>query len=363
MNIFLDSDFNLVSRINLLKNKSPKIGPMSVRFGLSRSCNFNCATCWNYSLLLKKSKPEEWKKVRIDKNLVFNTLDEISKMGCKTVLFSGAGEPFTHPNMMDFVKRAKKNGLIVRIQTNLSLLDDPIKLTDYMKDKRDIVCVNLMAANAETYIKIHSNQDKRIFYDILDKIKILKKGKVKVRFVYIVNKLNYREIPEALKLNKELGTTLHLENMDFAPGEGVDSLSLNGATKQRIIHKLIQLKKNRKYYLESNIGNYINQLRYSGLGIKKLRNCSIGFLYSIINEEGNVFYCYNKSKNFLMGNIKEQSLKDIWHSDKYQRFRNRLLKGNFLKECKECIERRGVNFKIRHLIDLRFTKHIFNKVS
>jgi len=197
---------------------------------------------------------------------------------------------------------------------------------------------------------MHPNQKENGFYEILDKIQILRSRGVLVRLVYIVNKLSYKEILEALELNKKLKTRLHLEMMDYDPGNGLGKIALNKNEKKKIILDLSNLRKQREYTLDSNIDDFINQLTYSALGIKKLNYCCIGYFLSIVNELGQVKYCFNRDKSILMGDLNKKSFKDIWSSQKYEDLRVDLVKGNFLDACQNCIKKRGYNFKVRMYI-------------
>jgi len=68
------------SRLKSIKDGKLKVGPEFVRIGISKACNFNCMSCWYYSPLLKKEKSQRWKTVMIDKDLVFNLIDELAEM-------------------------------------------------------------------------------------------------------------------------------------------------------------------------------------------------------------------------------------------------------------------------------------------
>ena len=166
--IFLDST---QLRLRSIKDGKSRVGPEFVRVGVSRACNFNCITCWSYSPLLKKQMPNSWKKMMIDKDIVFSLINDLAQMQCIRILFSGTGEPFTHPNMMDFIKRTREKGMLVYLQTNLSLIKDPYQLAEYLDRAANLVCVHLSAANPKTYIKMHPNQKGNNFYEILKYIR------------------------------------------------------------------------------------------------------------------------------------------------------------------------------------------------
>ncbi len=333
-------------RLESLKDGRLRIGPEFVRVGLSQVCNFNCLTCWDYSPLIKKQKSL---KQKIGKDLVFNLIDDLAQMGTIKILFSGRGEPFTHPHLMDFIKKARDKNILVYLQTNLSLVKDVYQLAEYLGKGANLVCVHLSAFSPEMYFRMHPNQKEKAFHQILEKIKVLAKKKIPIRLVHVVNKLNYQEIPKALELNQKLKTRLHLEMMDYDPKSKLGQIALKNKEKKQLIQILSKLKE--KYRRRSNIIDFINQLTHSALGIEKLQSCSVGYFISMINEFGKVKYCFNRDKNILVGDLNKNSFKEIWHSEKYDRLRKKLLKGEFLDVCQNCIKKRGYNFKIRMYTD------------
>jgi len=340
-------------RAKSIKGNKLRVGPEFIRIGISKACNFNCITCWSYSPLLKKQIPNRWKKTKIDKNLVFNLIDDLAEMECIRVLFSGVGEPFTHPNIINFIKRTRDKGILVYLQTNLSLVNDVNELADCLGYGNNLVCVNLSAATKETYVKIYPNQTRKSFYKLIDKISVLRDRNVPVRLVYVVNRLNYKEIPKVLNLNKKLKSRLHLELMDYEPKEEIGKIALNEQEKKEIIQTLLDFKKQKGYESDfnANIDDFINQLTYLALGLENLETCSIGYFFSTINEQGLVSFCCNRHRKFLIGDLNKKSFKDIWSSQKYEDLRVNLAKGNFLDVCQNCIKKRGYNFKLRAFIN------------
>jgi len=338
-------------RLKSTKDGKLRVGPELVRIGINRLCNFNCVTCWTYSSLFKEQRLDRVKDEMIDPDLVLNLIDDLAAMKCDSILFSGRGEPFGHPRIMDFIKWSRQKKLAVFIQTNLSLVKDPKKLAKYLGPGQNLICVHLSAATPNTYAKIHPGQTIKDFYKILDKIKILRNRHVPVRLVYVVNKLNYNEILEVFKLNEELKTYLHLEVMDYELKGGLGKIAITKNEGKSIINFLNYLRKAKKHRMTSNIKEFINQLTYSSLGIEKLSSCCLGYFFSTIDEAGHVNYCFNRDKKFYVGNLTENSFSDIWSSKRYSELRNRLLNGDFLDSCKECIKGRGYNFKLHTYID------------
>ena len=173
--------------MNALKKLSKKdlLQPQLIRVGVSRACNHKCIMCWNHSLMLKEQKSDYWKKIMIGKEMLLKIIIEAKEIGFKQILFSGRGEPFTHPYMLDFIKAAVQKKIGVILQTNLSLVD-PISLADALGSlkKQSIICVNLSAAKENTYNEIHNQIKKNEFISILDKIRYLRSKKIRVRYVF-----------------------------------------------------------------------------------------------------------------------------------------------------------------------------------
>lgn len=333
--------------------------PQLIRIGVSRYCNHRCLMCWNYSTLLKTSRKQEWRMVKIDKELALRTIRDASDLGFRRVLFSGSGEPFTHPNMNNFIEESTNRKLSVIIQTNMSLVD-PKELVERLADMKEksTICVNVGASDCETYMKIHQNVGKKDFYNILNKIRFLLKNNVAVRFVFVVTKYNYKEIESAFALSNNIGSFLHLELADFVPGEGIEKASLSDEEKREIIENF-SCKANKANEKVSNMRDFLNQIQYRGIGIKQIKRCLIGHNFCAVNEIANVHYCFNRSSGrFFMGDLNRHSLKEIWFSHNYNRMRKRLKRGKFFRECRQyctgsslCNDPRSSNFKIRFYID------------
>lgn len=333
--------------------------PRLIRIGVSRSCNFHCLMCWSYSSILKDPRKDEWKKVKINRDLAMRTIKEASEIGFQRILFSGFGEPFTHSNMIDFVKESAKRNLGVIIQTNLSLVN-PSELTKALNgiEENSVICANVGASNPHIYKKIHQNVSQKDFHDILNKMKFLLKNNIKVRMVHIVIRPNYQEIEKVIKLNKRVGSFLHLELADFIKGEGVESITID-RKERRELGKKISYLRGKDRQTNSNISDFLEQIRYRGIGMERIKRCLIGYNFCVINEIGNVHYCFNRgSDRFFMGDLNQSSLREIWSSNKYNIMRKKLESGEFFEECESYCTKsnrvgssRSSNFKLRFYID------------
>ena len=64
--------------------------------------------------------------------------------------------------------------------------------------------------------------------------------------------------------------------------------------------------------------------------------CSMATSYVKIEPNGNVFPCCRGPRELTMGNVNEQSLEQIWNSEKYRDFRRRMNARDYHEVCRTC---------------------------
>lgn len=135
-------------------------------------CNFRCPWCYSRELVL----PEEIKKQpEISEKELFSFLKERKRL-LEGVVICG-GEPTIHKELPGFVKKIKKLGYLVKLDTNGS---DPKMIKKLIKDK----LIDYVAMD----VKLPKNKYPKIFKggvkieNIEKSIKILKEGKIDYEF-------------------------------------------------------------------------------------------------------------------------------------------------------------------------------------
>jgi pyruvate formate lyase activating enzyme len=169
-------------------------------------CNFRCAFCYNSAIVL----PEKIKKQKpIPQKEFFDFLKE--RKSLLDAVCIGGGEPTIYKDLPNFIRKIKKMGFLVKLDTNgsnptmlKSLIDK--KLVDYVamdikapKEKYDLVC-----------------QKKINIKDIEKSIKILKEGKIDYEFrTTIVPTLHTKE--DILKILKWIRSSKKYYLQNFSP--------------------------------------------------------------------------------------------------------------------------------------------------
>ena len=315
-------------------------GPHCVQIDLTNNCNNNCIACWCNSPLLgdRAIHPNEKKKT-LDYDIVIKLINRLSVMGTKELYFSGGGEPFMHPQVMDILSYAKSKGFICSLNTNFTLLNKDI-LNRLKEIKLDHMVISLWAATPGTYVLTHPNKSEETFLKIKGLVKWLNETKdffPKVRLYNVVSSMNYKEFIQMIDFSIEtLCECVEFTVVDTIP-ERTDKLLLN---KEQILELFEMCKKARldkRYYAKDGkfiISNfdqffrrisseYSNKAEYDR-GILDKMPCYVGWLFARIIADGNVNSCL-KSHRMPIGNLYEEEFDAIWNGKKQREFRRAVL--------------------------------------
>ena len=95
--------------------------PAALIVQINKICNFDCEFCFVNDLNEKVAKEFTVSPETFEKMLVHPLLNSLTRLG-----FSG-GEPMAHPNLFDYIERAKRRIPIVTFNTNFALAGKVIK--------------------------------------------------------------------------------------------------------------------------------------------------------------------------------------------------------------------------------------------
>lgn len=133
-------------------------------------CNFRCPWCYNPELVL----PEKIKKqLKIPEKTLFSFLKE--RKGLLEGVCLTGGEPTINKDLPEFIRKVKKLGFLVKLDTNGSNPEMLKKLID--KNLIDYVAMDVKLPK-EKYFKILGQNPKKIE----ESIKILKENKIDYEF-------------------------------------------------------------------------------------------------------------------------------------------------------------------------------------
>lgn len=233
------------------------------------------------------------------------------------------GEPYLNKNFLQMVKLASANGIYSVTSTNAHYLDSATARKT-IESGLDRIIISIDGITQESYqsYRIGGKLDK-----VLSGTKELVKWKKELQsatphiiFQFLVVGPNEHQIEELYKIAKEIG---------------VDEVKLKTAQIQDYVHGNTLIPKQEQYarYKQEKDGTYTIKNPLENQCWKLWHSC-------VMTWDGNIVpCCFDKDAKYKMGNTKEMSLKEIWHSPAYFRFRKAILKSR--KEidiCKNCTE-------------------------
>ena len=304
--------------VGRLLNKPLQWGyPVSISFEPTTSCNLRCPEC--PSGLRAFTRPTGM----LQKDFFTRTIDDIHKE-LLYLIFYFQGEPYLNPDFLDMVKYASSKGIYTATSTNAHYLTDAAaKRTVESGLDRLIISIDGTTQDVYKQYRIGGNIDK-----VLEGAKNIVKWKKELNsktpfvfFQFLVVKPNEHQVEDIKRLSKEIG----VDEVRFKTAQIYDY-----ATDP---NQLIPTTDKFSRYKKDAAGNYIPK--------NKLANrCWKMQHANVITWDGLVVpCCFDKDALHQLGNLKNQSFKEVWNNDNYKQFRSELLKSRKnIDICANCSE-------------------------
>jgi len=292
--------------------RGERIAPITVDMALTRRCNMRCVYCYG-QLQANDEKKMTW-------DVIKRFLDDAAEVGVKGVSFMSDGESMCSPHVYDAIVHGKKVGLDMAFATNGAILKRE-RLPDILS------CLtwfrfNISAGEAKRYAEIHGCQEQD-FHNVKEIIRECVKIKKENNFPVTIG-LQMVLLPDfkdqiipLTKLGKELGVDYLVIKHCSDDEDGSLKVPYNDYFKEDLINKI---KEAESYSTE----DYLVKAKWSKIlsgGKRKYAQCYGPPFLIQFSGSGLVAPCgplFNrKYKDFHIGNIAEQSFKDIIKGDRY----------------------------------------------
>jgi MoaA/NifB/PqqE/SkfB family radical SAM enzyme len=347
--------------------------PSTIELIPTNRCNFNCRSCWRQGIP-EKEMLNKYKEEMSDERLL-RLVDEAYELGVLEFAFVGGGEPLSRPITFELMKRIRGYGMLGDIVTNGSFLTKKvIETLVEIEWTRIKVSVDGSTARLQNELRGVNCYDK-IFKNLKD-LSDLKKNRgkdhPKLGFNTVISNKNYKDLPNIIKLGKELGANEILILPLTVFSEEGRKLKLNQeqmAEFQGIIKKCLPLLKS--YNIYSNLEKFLD-LRYvdktnsmhevlmeeaekrvikeklkKGITLisKKSHDSMLNFKTSpcfepwkhiTIIANGNIASCFNDYVWNTKISIKDHSLKELWYGPYFEGYRKQILSRKLPKACATC---------------------------
>jgi len=324
--------------------KGEDIYPIYMEISPAGSCNHRCVYC---ALDFMKYQPRF-----LDKNILKKRLLEMGKLGVKSIMYAGEGEPFLHKDIVEIINSTKGVGIDVAITTNGVLFNK--KLADSILEKLSWIRISINAGTKETYAKIH-NTNPSDFNTVIKNIsyaaRLRRQRKIKctLGMQLVLLPENYHDTILLAKRARNIDVDyLVVKSYSQHP------LSLTKRYKDIKYAEYLDLeRKLRKFNTkEFNVIFRINTMRKWDEPERNYKSCfALGF-WAYIDAAGDVWGCsiYLTKERFLLGNIYKNSFQEIWEGEKRAKFMRWAQQDLDIKKCRINCRMDEIN---RYLWDLK----------
>ena len=249
---------------------------------------------------------------------------------------TGLGENLVNKDFLEMVKFLEKKVIYVTFADNFTLLTEDVAKTLILANVNKIF-VSLDGATKKTYEKMRVGANfEEVLKNIRNFVELKNKMKKKnpdliIRFV--PTNQNIREMPLMVELAHKLGIK-KITIPPFYVSENNYFLEIGEAEFNKFKTESVKLAKKLKIKLE-----------FQDPDKKPITQCIRSFGSLFITQEGLVLPCcyiYPRSNHEELeakhnfGNVFKQSIREIWTSDKYKKFRKLIRNGKAPYLCNGC---------------------------
>lgn len=275
---------------------------------LTYRCNFRCAHCYNttHGGGTSELSTEQWKSI----------LDQLAEMGCWLVTFTG-GEAFVRKDIIEILRYACQKGFSIILNTNGSLIDE--KIIEHLKPMRPFLQsldISIYGADAFAHDTLSSRPGS--FYTTRRALRLLRDAKLPILAKFVTMRDNFDGVEQFEEEMEKLKIPCMISTGALIP-------QTNRNTKP-----LVQLLTDAQY---KKLMSTRTTRNFSQAG-----NCRPGHVRGAVTPDGHVSPC-EWLTDLKYGNLREQSLREIWYSQDFLKFRRRFEQEH--SECPSCELRPG----------------------
>jgi radical SAM protein with 4Fe4S-binding SPASM domain len=311
---WLDYRYSLISQKAIVRHYPPAlmIEPTNI-------CNLRCPLCpsGNGSL----SRARGMMPLGTFRDIIDQVADQIGML-----ILWNQGESFLNPEFYSMLEYAASKQLYTMSSTNASL---PLDHARIIKSGLSRLIISMDGISEDTYNGYRVNGNYRL---VLDNMQALARAKRELKsrtpllvWQFIIMRHNEHEIAAVRQKAKEIG---------------VDKLEF----------KTVQIySKDDLKFLPTNhkLSRYQSRGEDFQLKTKLLNRCRRLWTQPVINWDGELsICCYDKDVSIPIGNIREHSFSELWHSPQMNHMRQAILNNRAAFEiCRNCGE--GIVQKLR----------------
>ncbi|MBA2733389.1 MAG: radical SAM protein [Acidobacteria bacterium] len=310
------------------------VGPQTVHFDLANGCNTNCVTCWDHSPLLWNQRTPEWKRVKMELECFERVAAEINSMNSvRSVILSGMGDPFVHPQVYEMIETVKGYGWHTTLLTN-ALLADPDKILDLGVDS---MLISVNGVSPESYCRFHPNLEPSDFARLQEILSAFACAGKRFKHVQVINRDTAGELVEMVRFAHDYraaSITYKLASLS----QGTEECAITEEQRGMLLDELVPQAETlaRELGIMTNLEVFRIQLEAGGRATAPIAEigCFMGWYYARITADGRILLCC--STEVEVGHVEQGTFSLQWFGAQWNERRTRLMSGRYFPGCAQC---------------------------
>ncbi|MFQ5735243.1 MAG: radical SAM/SPASM domain-containing protein [Thermodesulfobacteriota bacterium] len=324
--------------------KGEDVYPIYMEVSPIGACNHRCTYC---ALDYMEYQPRY-----LDAAMLKQRLTEMGRLGVKSIMYAGEGEPLLHKDIAGIINHTKSSGIDVAITSNGALFNEELMRATLASITWIKVSIN--AATKETYAKVHRTKEEdfvKVISNIRAAVEFRKERGISstIGMQMILLPDNFEEAVPLARKAKEIGA---------------DYLVIKSYSQhlKSLTHRYEEFRYSDYYYLSDELDkisddnfkvvfrkNAMEKLSESNRAYEK---CLALPFWSYVDSGGGVWGCsaFLGDERFLLGNINEQTFEEIWKGGRRKKVMEFVAKELDTSECRKNCRMDEIN---RYLWELK----------
>jgi len=320
------------------RGEKVQYSPITGVWEITMGCNMRCKHCG--------SACENALEGELSTEEALDLCDQIVDLGFDWITLSG-GEPTTRKDLDQLINRLNKGGVIPNIITN------GWNLNEELLDKIIDAGVGTIGISIDGLQKTHDYIRREGSYQrIINALKLMKKKNAYSGVITTINKMNISELPELKEVLIENGVCSWQLQIALPMGSFFSrkDMVIDPEQANYIIDFAYDVYKENK--IDVNLADCLGYYNLKEVEIRKKAlntedselkssglwsGCTAGKYSLGILHNGDINGCTSiRSKEFIEGNIRERSLRDIWEDENSFKWNREIKKEDLSGFCSKC---------------------------
>ncbi|MCP3951973.1 MAG: radical SAM protein [Desulfobacterales bacterium] len=313
----------------------------SIYFYPTQSCNLRCIHCWIKPEHVADSRAyHQVNRDNISVNLMETVVAQAVDLGLVNIKLTG-GEPFVCPEIFDYLDCFSKYGLSFTIETNATLLTTA-KIKKLKAYNIRLLSTSLDGSGPRVHDRIRGVPGS--FERTATAITALVQHQIFPQVIFCLQRANAHDLEATIQVARKLG----IKSFEINPLALSGNLVASDSDCQALaLEQLLDLNRRvetifPEKFPDIRVNLYIPPALKGirSLATTNLKACAIFNICGIL-ANGDVSLCGIAStrKELVAGNVKTQSLKEIWEkAEIFQRIRKKI-PGGLEGVCSRCLFR------------------------